>query len=80
MQKPSAIWAAGLELADLLDDAGNIDPGKAQTAVHTAAEELGLMNRPRTPQPHPAQQSGMSGIPGITGADRFADVIAGRDR
>lgn len=42
VDKPQAIWAAGTDLADLLDDAGNIDPDKVTEAAEKARTELGL--------------------------------------
>lgn len=42
LAKPEALWKAGVQLADLLDDDGNVDPEKVNAAVLTAKEELGL--------------------------------------
>lgn len=46
--KPKALWAAGAQLADLLDDDGVPDPGKVKTAVDAAKEALGIEARQRT--------------------------------
>lgn len=55
LSQPSAIWAAGVELADVLDEDGNVDPGKVTPAVTAAAESLGLARASRTPRPDPSQ-------------------------
>lgn len=52
--KPKALWASGVDLADLLvaegeDDAGTVDRTKVDAAIMTAREELGIGdNRFRT--------------------------------
>jgi len=53
--RPESVWAAGVELADLLDDDGNLDPEKTETAINTAADKLGLEHVPRAPRPDPSQ-------------------------
>ena len=50
--RPAALWASGADLADLLDDSGNVDPGKVAQAADVAARDLGLT---RTPRPDPTQ-------------------------
>lgn len=47
--KGEALWAAGVELADLLDDDGNVDPLKVPTVADAAAEKLGLTRPQRGP-------------------------------
>ena len=42
LSKPGALWKAGVELSDLLDEDGQIDPEKVKTAVTTAISDLGL--------------------------------------
>lgn len=42
IQKPAALWSANVELAQLLDDTGTVDPRKVDTAVKQAKESLGL--------------------------------------
>lgn len=58
LAKPAALWASGTELADLLDDDGNVDPAKVSEAVDRARDELGLQRAPRTPLPDPTQGHG----------------------
>jgi len=52
--KPSAIWAAGIQLADLLTEDGTIDQDKAKQAIEQAQESLGLNTAPRPPAPDPS--------------------------
>ena len=40
--KPAAVWASGIAVAELLDDAGLVDPDKVKAAAHTARETFGL--------------------------------------
>lgn len=42
IQKPTALWSADVQLADLLDDTGAVDPAKVNTAVQNARDTLGL--------------------------------------
>lgn len=61
--RPDAIWKAGIELADMLDDNGTVDPGKVTEAVRGAAEALGLARpvpQPRKPRYNPGQGGGVS--------------------
>lgn len=74
LTQPSAIWAAGVKVADVLDADGNLDSEKVATAITTAAETLGLAWRPQRPKPRPAQRQ--NAAPAPRGND-MADVIAG---
>lgn len=42
LAKPAALWAAGVQLADLVNEAGDIDPAKVAIAVTAAIDALGL--------------------------------------
>ncbi|MCF8606022.1 hypothetical protein L5I01_21965 [Gordonia sp. HY442] len=54
--KPKALAAAGVDLADLLDDDGTVDVEKVQAAVGTARTELGIEEPgPRAPMAAPTQ-------------------------
>jgi hypothetical protein len=44
--KPQALWASGVEISNLLTDAGAIDPAKVRDAVEGARAELGITKRP----------------------------------
>ncbi|OCB38761.1 hypothetical protein A5675_15335 [Mycobacterium malmoense] len=45
--KPTALWAAGAQLDDLLNDDGVPDPDKVRAAVQQARAELGLATAPK---------------------------------
>lgn len=56
--KPAALWASGVTLKDLVDDAGNVDTAKLKAACAAAAHSFGLS---RIPKPDPsAGQNGSS--------------------
>lgn len=60
---PSAIWADGVQLDDLLDQDGRVDPERVTAAAEQAAERLGLARRtPTRPRPDPSQGPRGSGI------------------
>jgi hypothetical protein len=44
--KPAALWASGVEISNLLTDAGTIDPAKVREAAEGARAELGITKRP----------------------------------
>lgn len=46
LTEPSALWATGTALADLLGEDGQVDPAKVKTAAESAATTLGLARRP----------------------------------
>lgn len=46
IQRPEALWAAGVELADLIGEDGVPDPEKVRGACRDAAERLGLSRPP----------------------------------
>lgn len=70
VQKPSSLWAAGVQVADLLDARGDVDPELVTAATTKAAEDLGLTkprpglyvpsegNNPR----HPGTRGDMEGV------------------
>lgn len=43
--EPSALWAADVQLEDLLGDAGTVDAEKVKAAARDAQERLGLQQR-----------------------------------
>ncbi len=59
--RPGAIWKAGVELADVLDDNGRVDPAKVTEAVRAAAEQLGLA-RPVPQSRRPAFNPGQGNV------------------
>lgn len=59
---PSAIWADGVQLADLLDGDGQVDPERVTAAAEQAAERLGLARTPTRPRADPSQGPRGSGV------------------
>lgn len=55
VQRPAAIWAGGTQLADLLDDDGNVDQVLVEAATEKAIEALGLSIRPAPLKPDHSQ-------------------------
>ena len=55
LAQPSAIWAAGVQLGDLLDPDGAVDPDRVSSAINSAINSLGLAIAPRAPRRDPAQ-------------------------
>lgn len=53
-----ALFASGVEVADMVNDKGAVDPDAVAKAAQTARAELGLV---RTPAPNPGQGSSHSG-------------------
>lgn len=53
--RPEALWAAGVEVDDLLDAEGNVDEEKVTDAVTDVADRLGLAEPNRTPLPDSSQ-------------------------
>lgn len=49
LEKPAGLWASGVELADLLDENGDVDVEKVTAAAETAQEQLGLQQPARGP-------------------------------
>ena len=68
---PAALWAAEVQLADLLDDAGAVDPDKVRAAAGQAAERLGLARPRRNVVPNEG------GNPRRRHADSMENVITG---
>ena len=78
--KPSALWASGVEIADLLvggdgDDASVIDTDKVTQAIDHAVAELGLQTQPRKPVINP-HQGQASDDPEPSGDDKFAEALS----
>ncbi len=75
LTQPSAIWAAGVELSDVLDDSGAVNADKVNAAVTEAAEALGLARATRTPRPDPSQGGANSAGPI---SPKFSDAFSPR--
>lgn len=52
LRKPTALWAAGITLDDMLNEEGQLDEELVKEAVRTATETLGLQHGPK---PDPSQ-------------------------
>ena len=74
LSKPAGLWAAGTQLADLLDESGAVDRGKVRDAAAAAAEQLGLGRA--TPAMYVAREGTIPSRPGSGGT--MQDVIMGR--
>lgn len=69
LRKPEALWAAGADLAGLLDENGLPDPVKVEAASNDAVQRLGLNT---TPKPDPSQgKSSYSGPSAPSFSDAF---------
>lgn len=63
LQKPDALWAAGVDVDTLFDDDGRMDPEKVKATVAEQIERLGLAQEPfwrrrGLPAPDPTQGVG----------------------
>ena len=72
LSKPAGLWAAGVELADVLDEHGQPDPEKITAAARSAADSLGLARPLRN---HVAREGA---TPAPVHRTRFEDAL--RDR
>ena len=72
---PSALWAAGVSLDDLVGEDGQVDAGKVNNAVQSAVTTLGLAIRPRSPLPDMGQGARADVKP--PGKDQWADLFRG---
>lgn len=70
LTKPSALWAAGVEVDDLLNEDGHVDPTKVKEAVEHAADTLGLSRTPR-----PDRSQGTAGFAPPSQRDMFAQAF-----
>lgn len=65
LAKPTALWAAGTQLDDLLTD-GQVDTEAVTAAAQSTAEELGINTGPRLPAPDPSQGARPGTAPSAT--------------
>ena len=68
--EPAALWAADVQLEDLLGDAGTVDAEKVTAAARDAQERLGLQQRLRNAVPKEGANQRTSSS--TTFADAFA--------
>lgn len=74
--RPAALWASGVELADLLTDDGTVDASKVSVAIAGARESLGI------PTPaHNTKEGRTVGRPSgkPTGREAMVAVVQGRN-
>ena len=57
LDKPAALWAAGVSLDDLFTEQGTLDHDAIAAAVETVRETLGTQSKPTTPKPDLTQGS-----------------------
>lgn len=75
LERPAALWAAGTDLPELLDEDGNVDAAKVQAACKTATDTLGLA--PHRPGPYAPNEGNATRPP--QPRDDMASVIAGNN-
>lgn len=75
--KGAALWATGIDVADVLDEAGQVDPEKVAVFAAQARESLGVEAPRRRPRPNPAQSQADAVIRPNADAE-MASIIAGR--
>jgi len=76
LKKPEALWAAGLELSEVIGDDGRVMPEKVTEATQAAAERLGLARRGGDPLiiPDQGDEPRTGSLRGGSG-DGFADAL-----
>lgn len=74
LRKPSGLWAAGVQVADLLAEDGTVDPGKVEAAAKQAADSLGLAR----PMGNYVPNEGRITYP--TSRPSMVDTVMGRDQ
>lgn len=77
LENPAGLWAAGVELEQVLDEDGNVDPDKVTEATVAAAETLGLA-RKRPGNYVPSEGANARPLGRRTGEDGMVDVLMGR--
>lgn len=50
LKTPTGLWSVGTDLADLLDESGNVDPKAVQEAASAAVRDHGLASSGRGPR------------------------------
>ncbi|BBZ63421.1 hypothetical protein [Mycolicibacterium monacense] len=78
LAKGAALWAGGTTIADLLNEAGELDPDKVQTRAAEIREQFGI------PQPrsglHVPREGYSPATSGRSGADSMVNVVMGREQ
>lgn len=75
--RPAALWASGVELADLLADDGTVHGSKVSAAIGASREQLGIPNPlPRNYVKNEGRSPGRPGKP--SGKAAMVSVVMGR--
>ncbi|MHA7652957.1 hypothetical protein ACX9NE_25330 [Mycobacterium sp. ML4] len=76
--QPAALWASGVELADLLTDDGTVNASKVSAAIEASREQLGIPAPPVGPRVlKEGRSSGRPPKP--SGKAAMVSVVMGRD-
>ncbi len=73
MHSTEPFWAGGVDLADLLDEGGDVDRAKVLAAVDDVAVRFGITRRPK-----PNTVPGEGYNPAPAGRDSMVDVVQGK--
>lgn len=73
--KPTAVWATGVELAELLTDDGTVDAEQVTAAIERARDELGVAPVGRGGAPIPGATNRPTAVP-HNAAQQFAKAFA----
>lgn len=73
MHTAEPFWAGGVDLADLLDEGGNVDRDAVLAAVDEIAARFGITRRPK-----PNTVLGEGHNPTLKGRDSMVNVVRGR--
>lgn len=73
MHSAEPFWAGGVDLADLLDEGGDVDRGKVLAAADDIAVRFGITRRPK-----PNTVPGEGYNPAPAGRDSMVNVVQGR--
>lgn len=76
LHKGAGLWANGTELADLLDDDGDVSAEKVKQAAHAAVDSLGLQTRRNGP--YSPREGANPRQPRRSSSDAMVDVVMGR--
>ncbi len=77
--RPAALWASGIELADLMADDGTVDGSKVSEAIAGAREQLGIPAPPLRRNYVKNEGSPVGRPPKPSGKDAMVSAVMGRD-
>lgn len=76
--RPAALWASGVELADLLGDDGTVNAAKVSAAIEASRKQLGIPAPPVGPRV-PKEGRSPGRLPKPSGKSAMVSVVMGRD-